>query len=101
MTVRIQSSAILVSVAVLFTIVSCFKSRALAPGTLTLAWDPSSDPSVVGYRLYEGNASQTYTNLVDVGTNLVATVSGLVPGATYFFAVTAYDDTGLESAFSD
>jgi hypothetical protein len=37
---------------------------------------------------------------MDVGNNLTATVSGLIPGATYFFAVTAYDNAGLESTFS-
>ena len=79
---------------------ACLKSFAVTPGSLTLAWDPSTDPSVVGYRLYEGFASQSFTNVIDVGSNLQITVSGLISGATYYFAVTAYDGTGLESAFS-
>jgi hypothetical protein len=45
-------------------------------------------------------ASLNYTNVVDVGSNLTASISGLVAGATYYFAVTAYDSTGLESTFS-
>ncbi len=69
-------------------------------GTLTLAWDPSPDPSVTGYRLYQGGESQIYTNVVDVGSEDTATIAGLSPDVTYYFAVTAYDTTGLESAFS-
>ena len=84
----------------LFLLLCGFKSFAVAPGRLTLAWDPSTDASVVGYRLYEGLASESYTNVVDVGSNLQVSVANLVPGATYYFAVTAYDSTGLESAFS-
>src|SRR5690348_13446231 len=81
---------------------SVFFSRGFAdtPGTLTLAWDASTDPAVVGYRLYEGIASETYTNVLDVGTDLMVSVSGLVAGQTYYFAVTAYDSSGFESPFS-
>jgi hypothetical protein len=56
---------------------------------------------VVGYRLYQGGVSQVYTNVVDVGNSTSNTVAGLVAGATYYFAVTAYDSVGLESAFSN
>jgi hypothetical protein len=76
------------------------QSAADPTGTLTLAWDPSGDTNVAGYRLYEGTASETYTNVLDVGTNLTATLSGLAGGQTYYLALTAYDITGLESEFS-
>lgn len=36
---------------------------------LTLAWDRSSDPSVVGYHLYEGMVSGQYTNMWDAGNS--------------------------------
>lgn len=72
----------------------------MPPGSLTLAWDPSADPSVVGYRLYEGAESQVYTNVQDIGSLTAVTVQSLIPGTTYYFAVTAYDSTGLESGFS-
>jgi len=71
------------------------------PGTsITLAWDPSTDPSVVGYHLYYGVASGTYTNMIDTGTNTSVTVSNLVPGVTYYFAVTSYTAAGVESSYS-
>jgi hypothetical protein len=68
---------------------------------VTLAWDPSPDSAVAGYHLYDGIASLTYTNVIDVGNATNATVSGLVGGVTYFFAATAYDTNGQESVFSD
>jgi hypothetical protein len=68
--------------------------------TVTLAWDPSVSKSVAGYRLYEGLASKTYTNVIDVGNSTTASISGLETGVTYFFAVAAYDAQGLEGALS-
>ncbi len=70
------------------------------PASVTLAWDASSGPGIAGYRLYEGESTGTYTNIIDVGNATIATVSNLVVGATYYFAVSAYDDVGLESALS-
>jgi hypothetical protein len=86
----------------LFLTVLCVSLPALAvlqtPGTtITLGWDPSTDPSVVGYHLYYGVASGTYTNMIDAGTNTSVTVSNLVPGVTYYFAVTTYTAAGVES----
>ncbi|MGD0614730.1 MAG: Ig-like domain-containing protein, partial [Verrucomicrobiota bacterium] len=65
-----------------------------------MAWDPSPDTNVVGYNVYYGVASRTYTNIVDVGDVTNATISGLVEGTTYYFAVTAYNILGMESAYS-
>jgi hypothetical protein len=67
---------------------------------LTLAWNPGSGSAIAGYRLYEGAACRTYTNVIDVGNVTTKTVTGLVGGATYFFAVTAYNTNGQESDFS-
>jgi hypothetical protein len=71
------------------------------PFNVTLAWDPSPDGSVAGYRLYDGIASGIYANVIDLGNATNATVSNLVSGVTYFFAATAYDTNGQESVFSD
>ena len=65
--------------------------------SVTSAWDPSPDTKVVGYFRHFGSASGNYTNKVDVGNLTSATINGLVEGKTYFFAVTAYIATGLES----
>lgn len=68
--------------------------------SVTLAWDPNPESDLAGYIVYYGSASRNYTNAVNVGNITTNTVSGLVNGATYFFAVTAYNTNGLESDFS-
>ena len=80
--------------------VPAFGASPLAPQNVTLAWNPSASSSIAGYRLYLGGASGNYTNTIDAGNNTSVTASNLVAGVTYFFAVTAYDTIGLESAFS-
>ncbi|HWW01928.1 MAG TPA: fibronectin type III domain-containing protein [Candidatus Acidoferrum sp.] len=67
---------------------------------VALAWDASRGGAIAGYRLYSGVANQSYSTMEDVGNATTATVSNLVAGMTYYFAVTAYDPAGLESAFS-
>lgn len=67
---------------------------------MTLAWDKSPDPSVVGYNLYWGVASQTYTNLANAGSATNYTVTNLTKGVTYYFAATDYTLAGLESSYS-
>jgi hypothetical protein len=66
-----------------------------------LTWDKSPDPSVTGYKLYWGVSTANYTNRIDVGTNIVGTVSNLIASTTYYFAATAYNAPGLESAYSN
>src|SRR5579859_7291644 len=68
--------------------------------TVTLAWDPSTATDIAGYNLYYGAASRVYTNVVAVGNSTNATLSGLNPGTTYYFAATAVDTVGLESQYS-
>ena len=56
---------------------------AQAQSSLILAWDAGPDSAVTGYRLYDGVASGTYTNVIDVGNETNVTVSSLVYGVTY------------------
>lgn len=72
-----------------------------SPWNVSLKWDVSPDASVIGYRVYYGNASGDYTNSIAVGNTNTVTVTNLVRGATYFFAATAFDADNLESAFSN
>jgi hypothetical protein len=69
--------------------------------SVILAWGPSPSAGVTGYRVYYGPASGNYTNSVAVGNVTTNNVSGLASGATYYFAVTAYDTNGLQSPFSN
>lgn len=71
-----------------------------SPG-VTLKWNPSASSEVAGYRIYYGAASGDYTNSIGAGNVTSNTISGLVPGATYYFAVKAYDASAVESTFSN
>jgi PKD repeat protein len=66
-----------------------------------LAWDLESDPSVIGYLVYQGQASGSYTTKVDVGLSSTYAPSNLTGGATYYFSVTAYNAARTESGFSN
>ena len=73
----------------------------LPAASVTLAWDPSSGTGVVGYKIYYGPASRTYTNSLATGNVTNATIDNLVAGGSYFFAATAVTAGGVESAFSN
>src|SRR3990172_2682578 len=75
-------------------------------GTATLSWSSNTDSVIVGYKVYYGTASSTYTQVADVGLTSTPdapeyTASNLAEGNTYYFAVTAYDVFGNESGFSN
>jgi hypothetical protein len=65
--------------------------------TVSLAWDSSQDPDVVGYFRYFGTSSGVYTNVEDVGPATSVAISGLLQGTTYYFSVSAYNSIGLQS----
>ena len=69
--------------------------------SLSLAWNPVNDSRLSGYKVYYGTAPRKYTGQIDVGNVTTRTVSNLIDGATYYFAVTAYDASRLESAYSN
>ncbi len=69
--------------------------------SVTLAWNASPGPDLLGYYVYYGLAAHNYTSKIFVGNSTVATIPGLQPGKTYYFAVTAFDSLGRESGFSN
>jgi len=74
------------------------------PATVWLAWDPCPWPEVVSNAVYWGPTTRNYTNnfaQAASATNNVAAVTGLFPGALYYFAVTARDALGRESDYSE
>lgn len=75
---------------------------------LCVTWDPplsneDGSPIIgkVGYRVYWGESSRSYTREIDSDTNIVAIIRGLEAGHTYYLAVTAYDYRDMGSNFSD
>ena len=70
-------------------------------GAVLLGWDPSPSTTVTGYKVYYGVASRAYINVIDAGNVTSNIVSGLIGNVTYFFTVTAYTQSGLESDYSN
>jgi len=80
-------------------------------GSAVLSWtapttntDGSALTDLAGYKIYYGTASGAYGTPIDAGSAVGSppgyTVNNLGIG-TYYFAVTAYDTAGRESAFSN
>ncbi len=83
-------------------------STPASSGTATLDWTPptqNSDGSALtnlaGYHLYYGTSASNLSQSVQVGNAGLSayTVSNLSPG-TWYFAVTSYSSSGVESARS-
>ena len=62
--------------------------------SVSLAWDPSPDPSAVGYIVYVGMQPGAYTAEFNVG-DATSFVYAVVPEQQYFFAVAAYAENML------
>ncbi len=94
----------------------CFDSGQAAEVRFT--WDPNSESDLAGYKLYYENETDTglYTGSgADEGDSPVVidledltdsdsptfTISGLEEGVYYYFALTAFNTSGLESDFSN
>ena len=74
----------------------------VAAREITLTWDPNNEPDLNHYVVYWGNTPGDYfDNSGDIG--LVNEYSAVIPddGNTYFFAVTAVNDSGFESDYSN
>ena len=84
----------------LFAVLLAFAAPALA-GSVTLAWDPVTSPLLAGYVIHYGPGAGSYTASIDVGNVTTSTVSALTEGATYHFAVTAYNSAHVEGGLSN
>lgn len=74
-------------------------SRTTSAASVTLRWSADAAPGLVGYRLHYGTTSRAYSSHLFVSASS-ATVANLHSGRTYYFAVTATNAAGLESAYS-
>lgn len=78
-------------------------------GTATLSWlpptentDGSSLTNLAGYNIYYGTEAGNYTEVITIDNPGIAeyVVDNLPPGNTYYFVITAFDDSGNESEYS-
>ena len=91
----------------MYVLLVVFLSSSLAhAASATFSWLPNTEPDLAGYKIYYGLSTGDYTTHVDVGLpptengRVHATISGLTPGTTYYFAATAYNADDLESDYS-
>jgi len=95
----------------LFVLLACLSLAFVATPAqaqqVQLAWDAPVQangtpvPNIAGYKLYYGLQSGHYQTAIPVGMATTYTVTNVSAGQTYYFAATAYDSTGTESAFSN
>jgi hypothetical protein len=97
---RIQLRRFFLSSVLFLLVLFLFLTGSVHSAQVTLAWDPTTDPDVAGYRIYYGLLSAQYSSSIDVGNQTRYTVASLEDGKTYYFAATAYDRYGDESDFS-
>ncbi len=83
-----------------FVMVGIF-ANSLFAGGVTVSWNSNTESDLQGYKIYWGMSSRSYNHIQDVGNTIECQVSNLPLGATYYFAVTAYDTANNESAYSD
>jgi chitinase len=89
--------------AVLAAIISLGLSTGSEASTVSLQWDPNSEPGVSGYKVcYSADPSTLeWSRPVNAHQQATATISGLDPDKAYRFAVKAYNSAGQESPFSN
>jgi chitinase len=97
---------------ILFTVVFLLTSQAICfASTVALQWDAVTDTGLAGYKVYyqadssvqpfTGTGATQGASPVDVLKLTTATISGLDPAHAYYFAITAYNTSGVESAYSN
>lgn len=98
--------------AMIFALVIFFAGQATCLATnVTLQWDPETDPSVTGYKVYyqadsstqpfSGTGATSGASPINVQNLTSTTINGLDPSHAYYFAVTAYNAAGEESSYSN
>jgi hypothetical protein len=85
----------------LATAVALWAAATAHAASVSLVWDPNSEPDLGGYVVSYGTESGVYTTTVDVGNQTTWSTTSLQSGRRYYFAVQAYNATGLFSPFSN
>lgn len=65
-----------------------------------LGWLQNKEANIAGYKVSYGTAPGSYTMTEDVGNTTGYTVTSLINGTAYFFAVKAYNTMSNESGYS-
>lgn len=71
-----------------------------AQQALRISWNANRESDIAGYKVYSGTRSGQYTKIQDVGKQTTAVVPALALDTTHYFAVQAYNTSGLASNLS-
>lgn len=104
----VKSHAVLARMALIALLVvtamatTSLRATPAAAAQASIAWSAPTDSSgVTGYKVHIGNGSGSYSEHLDVGNTTSYSTSSLSDGSTYYFAVTAYNAAGQQSAYSN
>ena len=76
-------------------------------GTIKLGWYPNTESDLAGYIVYYGTSSEAYDNWIDVGMGtpsgglITYSLTNLTKGQSYCIAITAYNTSNNQSAYSN
>jgi hypothetical protein len=101
---RDSKTSFIITLFAFLALVFCYSTICEAAGT-RLVWDQNTESDVAGYYIYYGTKSGTYTEVVQVvgksNTSYLIENLNTTSGQTYYIAITAYTDAGMESAYSN
>ena len=104
----VKSHAVLARMALIALLVitamatTSLRATPAAAAQAGIAWSaPTDSTGVTGYKVHMGNSSGSYSEHVDVGNTTSYSAGSLSDGSTYYFAVTAYNAAGQQSAYSN
>lgn len=104
----VKSHAVLARMALIALLVitamatTSLRATPAAAAQASIAWSaPTDSTGVTGYKVHMGNSSGSYSEHVDVGNTTSYSAGSLSDGSTYYFAVTAYNAAGQQSAYSN
>ncbi len=106
---KVKSNKCIFTGLILLLCTFLYASSSFACGeTVILSWgspqtnsDGTNLTDLGGYKLYYGTMSRNYSHFIDVGNSTAHQFDDLELGRTYHFAVTAYDNSGNESNYSE
>ncbi len=73
---------------------------AAAQTSAKFAWNPNPETGIAGYKLHLGTTSGALGDVRSVGKTSGAEITGLAHSTTYYAAISAVNDAGLESPLS-
>ena len=89
-----------IKILVLAAVICLFSTVVLGAG-FQLDWTANTEADLAGYKIYQSTTSGTYGTAVATLGEVVTWASGSLADGTYYFTITAIDDSGNESLKSD